>query len=115
VFVIPYLIYIFVEVIYIIMKRKLIDLKESTFDSLNTEAIVSGTNLKRYIEDLLDEKAKCLEDMAVCEYRFVSGYEPSDEQLSVIMDCAAESVVKKKKKAITEFFSELAKSVSSVD
>lgn len=43
-------------------KRKIIDLNEDTFKTLSIMAIQKGTNLKKYIEDLLNEVAEGYED-----------------------------------------------------
>lgn len=43
-------------------KRKIIDLNEATFKTLSIMAIQKGTNLKKYIEDVLNELAENYED-----------------------------------------------------
>ena len=43
-------------------KRKIIDLKEDTFKTLSIMAVQKGTNLKKYIEDLLNDIADNYED-----------------------------------------------------
>lgn len=43
-------------------KRKVIDLKEDTFKTLSIMAIQKGTNLKNYIEGVLNELAENYED-----------------------------------------------------
>lgn len=43
-------------------KRKIIDLKDDTFKTLSIMAIQKGTNLKKYIEDVLNELAENYED-----------------------------------------------------
>lgn len=43
-------------------KRKIIDLNEDTFKTLSIMAIQKGTNLKKYIEDVLNELADNYED-----------------------------------------------------
>ncbi len=43
-------------------KRKIIDLNEDTFKTLSFMAIQKGTNLKKYIEDVLNELAENYED-----------------------------------------------------
>lgn len=40
------------------LKRKIIDLDENTFKTLSIMAIQKGTNLKKYIETLLNEIAE---------------------------------------------------------
>ena len=44
------------------VKRKIIDLNENTFKTLSIMAIQKGTNLKNYIEDLLNEVAENYDD-----------------------------------------------------
>ena len=43
-------------------KRNIIDLNEDTFKTLSIMAIQKGTNLKKYIEDVLNELAENYED-----------------------------------------------------
>ena len=43
-------------------KRKIKDLNEDTFKTLSIMAIQKGTNLKKYIEDVLNELAENYED-----------------------------------------------------
>ena len=43
-------------------KSKIIDLNEDTFKTLSIMAIQKGTNLKKYIEDVLNELAENYED-----------------------------------------------------
>ena len=43
-------------------KRKIIDLKDDTFKTLSIMAIQKGTNLKNYIEDILNSIAEDYED-----------------------------------------------------
>lgn len=43
-------------------KRKIIDLNEDTFKTLSIMAFQKGTNLKNYIEDVLNELAEDYED-----------------------------------------------------
>lgn len=43
-------------------KRKIIDLNEDTFKTLSIMAIQKGTNLKNYIEDVLNDLAENYED-----------------------------------------------------
>lgn len=40
------------------VKRKLIDIKPSVFDSLTIQARGRGVSLKRYIEELLEEESQ---------------------------------------------------------
>ena len=46
-------------------KRKIIDLNEDTFKTLSIMAIQKGTNLKKYIEDILNELAEDYEDAKI--------------------------------------------------
>lgn len=46
-------------------KRKIIDLDENTFKTLSIMAIENGTNLKRYIEELLSSIADNHEDARI--------------------------------------------------
>ncbi|MCQ2181899.1 MAG: hypothetical protein MJY89_00620 [Bacteroidales bacterium] len=96
------------------MKRKLIDLDDSTFEALSSGAAAEGTNLKNYIEDMLDERARLLEDSSVCQYRLSSSREPTDKELSVIMDCAAEAASRKNNAAIAEYFADIERIVQCV-
>ncbi len=45
-----------------VKKRKIIDLPEDTFRSLSILASANGTNLKSYIETLLNNEAKILKE-----------------------------------------------------
>lgn len=46
-------------------KRKIIDLSEDTFKTLSIMAIQRGTNLKKYIEDVLTDLAEDFEDAKI--------------------------------------------------
>lgn len=46
-------------------KRKIIDLNENTFKTLSIMAIQKGTNLKNYIEELLNDIAEDYEDTKI--------------------------------------------------
>lgn len=97
------------------MKRKLIDIDENTFEVLSSDAQEKGTNLKQYIECLLDQKAGLLEDSGARNYRFSFQREPSDRELAAIMVKAAESAADKKTKAMHAFFADLENSIESTD
>lgn len=97
------------------MKRKLIDIDEDTFEVLSSDAQEKGTNLKQYIECLLDQKAGLLEDSGARNYRFSSQREPSDKELAAIMAKAAESAADKKSKSMLAFFATLENSIKSTD
>lgn len=108
------LLYIFVEK-FIYMKRKLIDITDSTFETLNAEAARTGTNLKNYIENMLDHKARYLEESETCNYRLSCSEEPSDKELSIIMAKAAETAANRKAEAMSAFYSKLEEAVKSVN
>ena len=54
--------------------RKVIDIKPDTFRGLSVIAASRGTNLKRFIEDSLDELVEAYDDAAV--YRYLCQTEP---------------------------------------
>ena len=97
------------------MKRKLIDITDATFETLNAEAVSAGTNLKNYIEDMLDTKARYLEDSGACNYRFSRPEEPSDKELAIIMAKAAETAADRKSAAMSAFYSKLEEAAKSVN
>lgn len=97
------------------MKRKLIDIKDSTFKALSEDAAEEGTNLKNYIENILDQKARHLEDSAVCNYRLTSSDEPSDKALTVIMTEAARNAASRKSSTLSAFFEGLEQSAKHTD
>ena len=43
-------------------RRKLIDIPEDVFQALNLKATAMGTNLKRFIEDLLVRESEEMDD-----------------------------------------------------
>ncbi len=49
-------------------RRKLIDIPENVFQTLNLKATAMGTNLKKYIEDLLIRESEDMEDAEVYKY-----------------------------------------------
>ena len=51
-----------------VSKRKVIDIKPDTFRGLSVIAASRGTNLKRFIEDSLDELVEAYDDAAVYCY-----------------------------------------------
>ncbi len=59
-------------------KKKLIELKESTFKSLSVMAIHEGTNLKRFIENLLDKAAADFDEARL--YEHLSKIDPEGKQ-----------------------------------
>lgn len=48
--------------------RKLIDIPENVFQALTIKAAAMGTNLKKYIEELLVQEAEEMEDADVYKY-----------------------------------------------
>lgn len=56
------------EVVATPSKRKVIDLKGNTFRTLSVMAAKRGTNLKKFIETLLDNAAEKYDDAALYEY-----------------------------------------------
>lgn len=59
-------------------KKKLIDLKEDTFKALSIMAVRHGTNLKNFIETILDKVADDYDDAHLYEY--LSKNEPDGKQ-----------------------------------
>ncbi len=49
-------------------RRKLIDIPENVFQTLNLKAAAMGTNLKKYIEDLLIRESEDMDDAEVYKY-----------------------------------------------
>lgn len=49
-------------------KKKLIDIKEDTFKALSSMAVQQGTNLKNFIESILDKVAVDYDDTQLYEY-----------------------------------------------
>ena len=49
-------------------RRKLIDIPEDVFQALNLKATAMGTNLKRFIEDLLVRESEKMDDAEVYRY-----------------------------------------------
>ena len=96
------------------MKRKLIDLEDSTFETLSVDAKDNNTNLKNYIEDILYRKARQLEENAASYYRFNDSKEPSDKELSVIMAKSAEIATERNNRVLSAFYDELEEAVKSI-
>lgn len=57
--------------------RKLIDIPEDVFRSLSIKAAAMGINLKKYIEQLLIEEAKEMEDAEL--YRYLVATRPDGQ------------------------------------
>lgn len=55
-------------------KKKLIDIKDDTFQTLSIMAVRQGTNLKRLIENLLDRVAEEYDDAEA--YTYLSEHYP---------------------------------------
>ena len=49
-------------------RRKLIDIPEDVFETLNLKAAAMGTNLKKYIEDLLIRESEDMDDTELYRY-----------------------------------------------
>ena len=49
-------------------RRKLIDIPEDVFETLNLKAAAMGTNLKKYIEDLLIRDSEDMDDAELYRY-----------------------------------------------
>ncbi|MDE6192899.1 MAG: hypothetical protein K2M83_02795 [Muribaculaceae bacterium] len=49
-------------------RRKLIDIPEDVFETLNLKAAAMGTNLKKYIEDLLIRESEDMDDAELYRY-----------------------------------------------
>ena len=63
-----------------IVRRKNIDIPEDTFKILSHQAVVKGTNLKNYIENLLQEQAEDMEDAQL--YAYLSEKEPEGKKMA---------------------------------
>lgn len=50
------------------IRRKLIDIPENVFQALSIKAAAMGTNLKKYIEELLVQEAEEMDDAEVYKY-----------------------------------------------
>ena len=55
-------------VVRINTRRKLIDIPEDVFETLNLKAAAMGTNLKKYIEDLLIRESEDMDDAELYRY-----------------------------------------------
>lgn len=49
-------------------RRKLIDIPEDVFQTLNLKATAMGTNLKKFIEDILVRESEEMDDAEVYKY-----------------------------------------------
>ena len=49
-------------------RRKLIDIPEDVFQTLNLKATAMGTNLKKFIEDLLIRESEDMDDAELYKY-----------------------------------------------
>lgn len=49
-------------------RRKLIDIPEDVFQTLNLKATAMGTNLKKFIEDILVRESEDMDDAEVYKY-----------------------------------------------
>ena len=59
--------------------RKLIDLPDEVFKTLNIKAAAMGTNLKKLIEDIVAQEASDMEDAEV--YRYLVSTRPEGQQM----------------------------------
>ena len=55
-------------VVRINTRRKLIDIPEDVFETLNLKAAAMGTNMKKYIEDLLIRESEDMDDAELYRY-----------------------------------------------
>lgn len=62
-----------------ITKRKVIDIPEDVFRYLSIKAVASGTNLKKYIEELLAKEVEDMDDSAT--YTFLSQTRPEGKAM----------------------------------
>ncbi len=64
-------------------KRKIIDIKPETFRGLSVMAAQKGTNLKKFIENFLDELVESGEDAVIYKYLTQAdpaGLEPASKE-----------------------------------
>ena len=61
------------------MRRKVIDIKPDTFRGLSVIAASRGTNLKKFIENSLDEIVESYDDAAV--YRYLQQTDPEGMEM----------------------------------
>ena len=59
--------------------RKLIDIPDEVFKTLNLKAAAMGTNLKKLIEDIISQEASDMEDAEV--YRYLVSTRPEGRQM----------------------------------
>lgn len=60
-------------------RRKLIDIPEDVFRTLNLKAAALGINLKKYIEQLLVEEANEMDDAEI--YRYLVANRPEGKEM----------------------------------
>lgn len=60
-------------------KRKNIDIREDVFHLLSIKAAASGTNLKNYIETLLEKDVEDINEAAI--YRYLCDTKPDGNQV----------------------------------
>jgi hypothetical protein len=61
------------------MRRKVIDIKPDTFRGLSVIAASRGTNLKKFIENSLDEIVESYDDASI--YRFLQQTDPDGMEM----------------------------------
>ena len=59
--------------------RKLIDIPDEVFKTLNIKAAAMGTNLKKLIEDIVAQEASDMEDAEV--YRYLVSTRPEGQEM----------------------------------
>ena len=59
--------------------RKLIDIPDEVFKTLNLKATAMGTNLKKLIEDIISQEASDMEDAEV--YRYLISSRPEGKEM----------------------------------
>ena len=59
--------------------RKLIDIPDEVFKTLNLKAAAMGTNLKKLIEDIISQEASDMEDAEV--YRYLVSTRPEGKEM----------------------------------
>ena len=94
--------------VYMLMKRKLIDIPEDTFERLSAKASAKGKSLKGYIEQLLEEDSVKLNEPPVgYGYRFTYDREPTEAELMAVMEAAAIASAESRKRSEDRMFDAL--------
>lgn len=96
------------------MRRKLIDIPDDTFERLSAKASAKGENLKKYIEQLLENDSRRLAEPSIgYGYRFTLEREPTDAELMAIMEDAAIASESGRKHSEARLFDELNNDIMS--